>query len=142
MTNDQIIELSKHEMVRHAAEDSPHEVAGIVWDDGKVTRLHNETSKHGHYRVSMDAIAEAVEDRAYVVQGEDIIPSVWGFYHSHPNNSDYPSPTDLECMREWWEQGFDFNWVIVIEDVMGSWVSAYNYAGVRVAGSQMADAHQ
>ncbi len=72
------------EMVEHAHEKPDEEMAGVVLRDGTSVRLVNEARVE--YRDGSFVI------HASQLDGLDVI----AFYHSHPNDVEFPSPIDEE----------------------------------------------
>ncbi len=76
------VESSFVKMIEHARETPSQEMAGVVLRDGTSVRLINEARPE--YRDGSFVIHSSQLD------GLDVI----AFYHSHPNDVEFPSPID------------------------------------------------
>lgn len=111
------------QIIEHAKESYPNECCGIIIGStmkGKVvlyvqqaTNTNKERSKD---RFIIDPREIFLMDREAKAQGAEIV----GFYHSHPDHPDKPSPTD----REWGHLGYSYFIVSVMggkDTSMKSW---------------------
>ncbi len=105
-----VVHISKsvyEEILNHAKESYPHECCGVltgaIFQERKIFESHrtaNVDTERSHDRFMIDPKELNLIDKIARSQGMDVI----GFYHSHPDHPDKPSPTD----REWAQPGYSY----------------------------------
>lgn len=121
-----VINIPKHiyeEIINHSKDSYPHECCGVLLGGmlkGKKVfeshRAKNANTERANDRYIIDPKELHLIDRMARNQGMDII----GFYHSHPDHPDKPSPTD----REWGQAGYSY---IIVSVNKGTEVSARSW---------------
>jgi proteasome lid subunit RPN8/RPN11 len=95
------------QIVEHARRDAPNECCGLVSvRDGSAVGVHpleNTAASPLRFDTGVDlgVALEAIEDAG---------AGVGAIYHSHTRSEPYPSQTDINWSRPWWE---DVEWLIV-----------------------------
>lgn len=119
----------------HAADEHPLECVGLVWSDGSITRLINQSRSSEEFSVGRSQLADAL---ALVDPDEKTLTAV---YHSHPGGTAGLSTQDAASLRAQYLDGLHIPWVVVLpEDGYAIYEWDVLFDGPKCLTTEMANA--
>ena len=97
-------------IVEHARTDAPNECCGLVSvRDGVAVDVHplENTAPDGQKPLKFDTGIDLSTAMEAIDEAE---AEIGALYHSHTRTEPYPSPTDVNYSKPWWEE---VEWIIV-----------------------------
>lgn len=104
----EVVKSAMDAIYSHAAVEHPLECVGLVWSDGSITRLINQSRSSTEFSVGRSQLADAL---ALVDPDEKTLAAV---YHSHPGGTAGLSSQDRESLRAQYLDGLYVPWVVVL----------------------------